>query len=232
MQAHAWRCSPRPGTKTSSRFHFNSGVSSHSTLDWHGGVTFPDVSSEGLIAVRIVCRPDTLHLDKTNTRSSTSYQRLLQNSSKVHPALWELDSFRSHTRILAATTRKHTTVRPSSRPSYVFISQWAHPDTRVCDWNSVTWGLHLVSCGQRHSQGLKGGKTAHMHAHAHTRATARQQLRSDCLIDDVKVLPRRSRNSILSNCIKTCAKGRHVRCFQTPVRVGGGLADAPRAEIT
>lgn len=70
---------------------------------------------------------------------------------------------------------------------------------------------HKVSKGERH---------AHARTQTHTRATGRQQLGSDCLIDDVKVLLGRSRNSISSNRIRTCAKRRHVRCFQTPAGVG------------
>lgn len=61
-------------------------------------------------------------------------------------------------------------------------------------------------------------------SHAHKRVVGRQQLGSDWLIDDVKVLLGRGRNSILSKRIRMCAKRRHVHCFQT---VAGGAGRSP-----
>lgn len=75
-------------------------------------------------------------------------------------------------------------------------------------WNSATWGLHLVCWRHLHWQCLKGGRTiTHTRARTHTRAPGRQ------MTDDVKVLL--GRKSIWLNCIRTCAKGRHVRHLQT-----------------
>lgn len=131
-----------PEGQTSHRFHFNSGVSFRLALNWHGGVIIRDVSSEGLNALDC--------LSAQNSASQHNEHKLLYKQSASSPEFLQRpfssdSSIPSRTPILAATTSKHATLCRSSRTSYLFISQWAHPDTRVGVWNSATWGLHLVS---------------------------------------------------------------------------------------
>lgn len=168
-----------------------------------------------------VCRPKTPHLNTTNTHSSTNNQgsspEFLQRPFSSESSIPSGYAHGSSQPQQANT--QHCVDHPGpviylSPSGLIQIPEWVFGTAPPGDSTSSADVIvtHKVSEGERH---------AHARIQTHKRATGRQQLGSDCLIDDVKVLLGRSRNSISSNRIRTCAK-KEARALLPDTSGGGG----------